>query len=83
MFIRPEKKEAGADGAETVTVKKHQQRIFDSENGDTYFVVDGAREIEEFKDFDWDEAIAHSNAMISKAEAYNNRVKAKGRVRPS
>jgi hypothetical protein len=73
MFIRQEKKETGTDGVETVTVKKYQQRIFDSKDGDTYFVAEGAREIEEFKDFDWDEAITHSNAMISKAEAYNNR----------
>ncbi len=74
MFMRPEKKEAGTDGTETVTVKKYQQRIFDSKNGDTYFVTEGAREIEEFKDLDWDEAIAHANAMISKAEAYLNRI---------
>ncbi len=73
MFITPEKKEAGADGTETITIKKSQSRIIDSENGDMYFVTEGAREIEEFKDFEWDEAIAHSNAMIYKAEAYNNR----------
>jgi hypothetical protein len=73
MFIRQEKKETASDGVESVTIKKYQQRIFDSKDGDTYFVTEGAREIEEFKNFDWDEAIAHSNAMISKAEAYNNR----------
>jgi hypothetical protein len=73
MFIRQEKRETGTDGEETVTVRKFQQRIFDSNYGDTYYVAEGAREIEEFKDFDWDEAVTNSNAMISKAEAYNNR----------
>jgi hypothetical protein len=71
MFIRQEERKTGADGVETVIVEKYKQRIFNSNNGDKYFVAEGAREIEEFKNFDWDEAVNNSNAMISKAEAYN------------
>jgi hypothetical protein len=78
MFIRQEKREKGDDGAETITVPRFQQRIFDSNKGDTYFVVNGAREIEEFKTFDWDEAVNNSNTMISKAEAYNNKEESSG-----
>ena len=73
MFIRQEKRETGDDGVETIAVARFQQRIFDRIKGDKYFVADGAREIEEFKDFDWDEAVNNSNTMISKAEAYNNK----------
>jgi hypothetical protein len=71
MFIRQEERKTGADGVETVIVEKFKQRIFNSNNGDKYFVAEGAREIEEFKNFDWDEAVNNSNTMISKAEAYN------------
>ena len=64
--------EIEADGKENITTKKKQQRIIDSKHGDQYFVKDETRDINELKNFDWDEAISHVNGMISKAEAWAN-----------
>ena len=70
MFLTAAVIEVGEDGVDNITIKKKQQRIIDSKNGDRYFAKDEARELVDLKDFDWDEAISHVNGMISKAEAW-------------
>ena len=71
MFIT-EASEVKEDPAEDINIERKHQRILDSKYGDQYFVKEGTREIQDLLGFDWDAAISHVNAMISKAEEYAN-----------
>ena len=59
-----------ADDGVTSTKKKMQHRIIDCKDGDKYFTTDAARDLEDLKDFPWDDTIAHVNGMVSKNEAW-------------
>ena len=72
MFITEAGVEIKEDPDENINIKRKHQRILDSKYGDQYFVKEGTREIQDFLGFDWDAAISHVNAMISKAEEYAN-----------
>ena len=70
MFLTAAVIEVGEDGVVNTTIKKKQQRIIDSKNGDPFFLKDEARELVDLREIDWDGTMAHVNGMISKAEAW-------------
>jgi hypothetical protein len=70
MFITNEVSEKGLDGTKKIITKKTHQRLFESKWGESYFVKEGAREIEVLKELEWDEMITHVNGLVTKSEAY-------------